>query len=123
MSDPPDFAASPAAPPVPQPTFVLTLDCPDRAGVVHAVTGMLVEQRGNILESQQFGDRAEDRFFMRVKFAVDNPQPAATVLETRRAAFVPVAQRFAMTWELWDATAPYRTLILVSKFAHCLNDL
>ncbi len=100
-------------------TFVLTLTCPDRAGIVHAVTGLLVEQHGNILESQQFDDLAEGRFFMRVKFAVDR---GATVTSLR-AAFAPVAERFAMTWELWPADAPYRTLILVSKFSHCLNDL
>ena len=100
-------------------TFVLTLTCPDRAGIVHAVTGLLVEQHGNILESQQFDDLAEERFFMRVRFAVDRD---ATV-ESLRAAFAPVAERWGMVWELWAATAPYRTLILVSKFSHCLNDL
>ena len=48
------------------PTYVLTLTCPDRAGIVHAVSGLLVEQGGNIVESQQFSDLAENRFFMRV---------------------------------------------------------
>ena len=105
------------------PTFVLTLLCPDRPGLVHAVTGLLVEQHANILESQQFDDLAEDRFFMRVKFAVDSASPVPELLETLRSAFAGVAERFSMTWELWDATAPYRTLILVSKFSHCLNDL
>ncbi len=100
-------------------SFVLTLDCPDRPGIVHAVSGLLVEHRGNILESQQFDDLAEGRFFMRVRFAVEGD---ATV-DSLRAAFAPVAERFAMTWELWAADAPYRTLILVSKFSHCLNDL
>ena len=110
------------------PTYVLTLVCPDRAGIVHAVTGVLVEQHGNILESQQFDDLAEDRFFMRVTFAVDRPdEPSASggpePLAALRAAFAPVAGRFEMTWDLWEATAPYRTLIMVSKFSHCLNDL
>jgi formyltetrahydrofolate deformylase len=103
------------------PSFVLTLTCPDRAGIVHAVTGLLVEQRGNILESQQFGDLAENRFFMRVRFAVEGA--GAETLERLRSAFAPVAERWGMTWEFWDAGAPYRTLILVSKFSHCLNDL
>jgi formyltetrahydrofolate deformylase len=100
-------------------TFVLTLLCPDRAGIVHAVSGLLVEHGGNIWESQQFDDLAEDRFFMRVKFAVQ----AGEDLDSLRTAFAPVAQRFEMTWELWEASAPYRTLILVSRFSHCLNDL
>ncbi len=112
MSEPTAPSASPSS-------YVLTLVCPDRAGIVHAVSGLLVEQRGNILESQQYDDLAEDRFFMRVKFAVGG----GSSLEALRAAFTPVAERFAMTWELWEAAAPFRTIILVSRFSHCLNDL
>jgi formyltetrahydrofolate deformylase len=108
-------AASIAAPS----SYVLTLVCPDRAGIVHAVTGMLVEHDGNIVESQQYGDWSEGRFFMRVRFAVD-PDPG---IEALRAAFTPIAESFGMWWELWEAAAPYRTLILVSRFSHCLNDL
>jgi formyltetrahydrofolate deformylase len=111
-------------PPAAAPSFVLTLWCPDQAGIVHAVTGMLVERHGNIVESQQFSDLAEDRFFLRVKFAVDDPSSAdGDLLDVLRKAFAPVAERFDMTWNLWEAAAPYRTLILVSKFSHCLNDL
>jgi formyltetrahydrofolate deformylase len=99
--------------------YVLTIVCPDRAGIVHAVSGFLVEHGGNILESQQFDDLAEQRFFMRVKFAIDGPD----TLESLRPAFTSVAERWGMAWELWEASAPYRPLILVSKFSHCLNDL
>jgi formyltetrahydrofolate deformylase len=106
------------------PTYVLTLVCPDRAGIVHAVTGTLVQWQGNIVESQQFGDPTQGRFFMRVKFAVDDHTSAkGDLLDALRQSFVPVAERFDMTWNLWEAAAPYRTLILVSKFRHCLNDL
>jgi formyltetrahydrofolate deformylase len=106
------------------PSFVLTFRCPDRAGIVHAVTGMLVERHGNILESQQFSDLAEDTFFMRVTFSVDDPAAAGEdLLASLRADFTRVAERFDMTWNLFEAAAPYRTLILVSKFSHCLNDL
>ncbi len=103
----------------PSSTYVLTIICPDRPGIVHAVTGFLVDQGGNILESQQFDDLDEDRFFMRVRFAAGPP----TTLEQMRADFEETAQAFAMRWELWDATTPYRTLVMVSKFGHCLNDL
>ncbi len=102
--------------------YVLTLACPDRAGIVHAVTGVLVEQGGNILESQQFGDLAQQRFFMRVTFEVAGADRAGT-LAALRAAFGPVASRWGMSWELRDAATPYRTLIMVSRFSHCLNDL
>ncbi len=113
---------APAAPAAAS-TFVLTLLCPDRPGIVHAVSGLLVEQHGNILESQQYDDLAEHRFFMRVRFAVDGSPGGEAGLAALRAAFAPVAEQFGMTWELWLAASPYRTLILVSKFSHCLNDL
>ncbi|WP_369227563.1 formyltetrahydrofolate deformylase [Streptomyces sp. R39] len=108
--------------PRPQPgrEFVLTLSCPDRAGLVHAVTGFLVAHGGNILESQQFDDRLQDRFFMRVHFDVPD---GAVLLEELRTGFVPVAEEHRITWRLNDASTPTRTLIMVSKFGHCLNDL
>ena len=100
-------------------TYVLTLSCPDRPGIVHAVSGFLVERGANIVESQQFGDRLTDRFFMRIGFVVD----AAGGAEGLRAAFAAVAERFAMAYEVWAAAVPTRTLIMVSKHLHCLNDL
>jgi formyltetrahydrofolate deformylase len=100
--------------------FVLTLRCPDQPGIVHAVSGFLFEHSGNIIQSQQFGDAETGRFFMRVHVETTDP---AVGIEELRAGFVPVADRFAMTWELWMAGAPYRTLVMVSKFGHCLNDL
>jgi formyltetrahydrofolate deformylase len=99
--------------------FVLTLSCPDRPGIVHAVSGYLVDQGANIVESQQFGDRLTSRFFMRIAFATATPTDAGPL----REAFAPTAQRFGMHFELWAADAPYRTLIMVSKHLHCLNDL
>ncbi|WP_457205353.1 formyltetrahydrofolate deformylase [Nocardioides sp. P5_C9_2] len=105
---------------VPAPShYVLVLSCPDRPGIVHAVSGFLVERGGNIVESQQFGDRLTDRFFMRIDFVVDG----AATADSLRDDFSGVAGRFDMTFELWGATAPYRTLIMVSKHLHCLNDL
>jgi len=100
--------------------YVLILDCPDVPGIVHAVSGFLVTHSGNIVESQQFDDRLNDRFFMRVRFETLDGDPG---LEQLRSGFTAVAERFGMTWHLWDARSPYRTLIMVSKFGHCLNDL
>ncbi len=105
---------------VPAGDFVLTIVCPDRPGIVHAVTGFLVRHGGNIIESQQFDDRLVDRFFMRIDFEVDQPGLTAGQL---RAEFGPIAAEFQMDFELWDATAPYRTLVMVSRQLHCLNDL
>ena len=100
--------------------FVLTLVCPDRPGIVRAVSGFLVEHGGNIRESQQFGDRITDLFFMRIDFEVADHSLTAEAL---REAFTGIAGEFTMTYELWAARAPYRTLIMVSKQLHCLNDL
>ncbi len=100
--------------------FVLILRCPDRPGIVHAVTGFLVEQSANIIQSQQYGDAETGRFFLRVQFEVLENHPT---VEDLQAGFGPVADRFAMTWEMWEASARYNTLIMVSKFGHCLNDL
>ncbi len=99
--------------------YVLTLSCPDRPGIVHAVSGFLVERGANIVESQQFGDRLTDRFFMRIGFDAETAAGA----DSLRSEFATVAERFEMVFELWAATAPYRTLIMVSKHLHCLNDL
>ncbi|MFF8845622.1 formyltetrahydrofolate deformylase [Streptomyces sp. NPDC015127] len=108
--------------PRPQPgrEFILTLSCPDQAGLVHAVTTYLVSHSGNILESQQFDDRLQDRFFMRVHFDVSDP---GISLEDLRTGFGPVAETYRITWQLHDASTPTRALIMVSKFGHCLNDL
>jgi formyltetrahydrofolate deformylase len=100
--------------------FVLTIVCPDRPGIVHAVSGFLVRHGGNIVESQQFDDRLDDRFFMRIDFEVTENGVTADGL---RAEFASIAAEFDMSYELWDAKAPYRTLIMVSKHLHCLNDL
>jgi formyltetrahydrofolate deformylase len=110
-------SASPAGNPLGD--FVLRLVCPDRPGIVHAVTGWLGQHGGNIVESQQFGDALVGRFFMRIGFTVDR----ATVAEELRSDFARVAEAFGMEFELWSSVAPYRTLIMVSKHLHCLNDL
>jgi formyltetrahydrofolate deformylase len=98
-------------------SWVLTLSCPDRPGIVHAVSGVLVECGGNITESQQFGDPGTGIFHMRVQ--VDT----AAEQERLRAAFAVVAERFSMTWRLDVVGRPVRTVVLVSRAGHCLNDL
>ena len=96
--------------------LVLTLSCPDGPGIVHAVTGVIAKLSGNITESQQFGDPGTGLFHMRV-------QVESVAQESLEPAFGPVAERFAMTWRLDVVGRPVRTLVLVSKAAHCLNDL
>jgi formyltetrahydrofolate deformylase len=97
--------------------YVLTLSCPDRPGVVAAVAGLLAERGCNITESQQFGDREAQRFFMRVQVAA--PQAEDEI----RAAFAALAPEFGMVFQVRDVARRPRVLIMVSRFGHCLNDL
>jgi formyltetrahydrofolate deformylase len=97
--------------------WVLSLSCPDGPGIVHAVSGALADHRGNITESQQFGDPDTGLFFMRV--AVTSGAPRGEI----EAAMGALATRFGMTWRLDVAGRPMRTMVLVSKAAHCINDL
>jgi formyltetrahydrofolate deformylase len=99
---------------------VLTLDCREAPGIVHAVSGFLLEHGCDIVDNQQFGERSEGHFFMRVHFASDGD---ASTAEALRAAFAPVADRFGMSWRLEPQGSKRRVLIMVSKFGHCLNDL
>jgi formyltetrahydrofolate deformylase len=98
--------------------YILTLSCPDRTGIVHAVSGFLLERGGNIEEAAQYSDPATGLFFMRVQFACGAMNDAD--LRTQLVSF---AAPFQMTWNLHSTIQPMRTVILVSKEGHCLNDL
>ncbi len=98
--------------------FILTLSCPDRMGIVHAVSGFLMERNGNIEEAAQYSDPATGLFFMRVQFACD--QLTHDELKTQLAAF---AEPFAMNWKLHSTQDAMRTVIMVSRDGHCLNDI
>ncbi len=97
--------------------WILTLVCDDRPGIVHAISGAIVEAAGNITESQQFSSDDTGRFFMRLQVQSAAPR------ESFEAALAPVTERYGMTWELDVVGRPLRTLVLVSTAGHCLNDL
>jgi formyltetrahydrofolate deformylase len=99
-------------------TYVLTLSCPDRPGIVHAVSGFLLERGGNIEEAAQYNDHDTGLFFMRVQFACDQ-----LTFEDLKVQLKFFAEPFKMTWKLHARTEPMRTVILVSREGHCLNDL
>jgi formyltetrahydrofolate deformylase len=97
--------------------WILTLVCKDQPGIVHAVSGAIVEARGNITESQQYSSADTGTFFMRLQ--VESSIDVAGF----EAAIAPVTTRYGMTSQLDVVGRPLRTLVLVSKAAHCLNDL
>jgi formyltetrahydrofolate deformylase len=99
--------------------YVLTLSCPDRPGIVAAVSQFVTERNCSIVESEQYGDRESGVFYMRVQFEPTGDEQ----LPSLQAAFGDVATPFAMSWRLTDAARKQRVLIMVSKFGHCLNDL
>ena len=100
------------------PAYVLTLSCPDRLGLVHAVSGFLLEHGGNIEEAAQFNDHDTGLFFMRVQFACERHDQAT--LRERLQAF---AEPHQMRWSLHATAEPLRAVIMVSREGHCLNDL
>jgi formyltetrahydrofolate deformylase len=97
---------------------ILTLSCEDKPGIVARVTGNLYEAGANILEAQQFDDTESGKFFMRVVL-----DPGSGDEATLRSAFAPVAEQFGMEWNMRDASKKRRTVLMVSKFDHCLGDL
>jgi formyltetrahydrofolate deformylase len=99
-------------------THVLTLSCPDRAGLVHAVSGWVVSAGGNILDSQQFSDIAEEMFYLRLHVDFGGAD-----LSELQAGFAPIAETHAMDVRFTVAETPVRTLVMVSREGHCLNDL
>ena len=116
MTDP-TTASSAAAPAAPTTHWTLTLVCDDAPGIVHAISGAVVEAGGNITESAQFSSHDTGTFFMRLQ--VEAPGERAA-FESRLA---PVVERYGMQHELDVVGRPTRTLVLASKAAHCLNDL
>ncbi|WOK35766.1 formyltetrahydrofolate deformylase [Sphingomonas sp. C3-2] len=98
---------------------ILTLSCPDERGIVAAVAGFLATQDCNILESAQYDDLESNRFFLRMLFASETGVSG----DTLRAGFAATARRYNMDWQISDASHRPRTILMVSRFGHCLNDL
>jgi formyltetrahydrofolate deformylase len=101
--------------------YILTLSCPDRPGIVHAVSGFLVEQGGNIVDAAYFNDAGTSLFFARIEFEILK-SPAEDVGGLTRA-FEPIARDFSMQARFNPVGARMPTLIMVSQLGHCLNDL
>ena len=99
-------------------TFTLTLSCPNRTGIVRAVSGYLFERGCDIGEHRQFDDPVHDRLFMRTQ--VTAPDDAGLAEMSR--GFASVATEFQMTYD-FSASRNARVLVMVSKLGHCLNDL
>ena len=105
---------------MPDHQFVLTLSCPDRPGIVSAVSTFLAHNGQNILDAQQFNDVETGHFFMRVVFTAADLAVALPALQT---GFGAIADRFKMDWRMRDRATRQRVMLLVSKSDHCLADI
>jgi formyltetrahydrofolate deformylase len=100
--------------------YIFTGTCRAGSGVVAAVTGYLAERNCYICALEQFDDESTDIFFMR---AVFRPQHGSPEIDEIRRAFASVAAEFDMQWQIHDPKVPVKTLIMVSKYDHCLDDI
>ena len=98
--------------------FVLTLSCPERPGIVHAVTSFLFEHGCDIVEHQQFDDAVRGQLFLRTEFVCAEDTDCARL----SADFAAVAEEFGMSFQVCGGR-PQRVVVMVSKLGHCLNDL
>ena len=104
-----------------QPTYILTVRCPDRRGIVAALTTCLSALECSIIEAHQHQDVGSGTFFMRAVFTADGETPVPS--EGLTSALAPIAARFDMDLRIFDTAARPRVLVMVSKFGHCLYDL
>jgi formyltetrahydrofolate deformylase len=102
------------------PEYILTLSCLDQRGIVHRVSGFLADHGCNIIDSAQFGDAESRLFFMRVHFSLDDDGISDAQL---RADFAALGETMQLDWQMRDARAKPRVVLMVSKIGHCLNDL
>jgi formyltetrahydrofolate deformylase len=100
--------------------YTLTISCPDRAGIIAAVSSFIAQHGGFIVEASYHTELEVQRFFMRQEIRADSLPFEA---EEFRRRFAPLAGEFGMTWQLSDSAQKKRLVILVSKQDHCLDDL
>ncbi|HEX3947273.1 MAG TPA: formyltetrahydrofolate deformylase [Acidimicrobiales bacterium] len=100
--------------------FILTVTCPDRVGIVAAVSGFIAGHGGWVLEAAQHGDLSTGRFFLRIETIADSLPFGPEELGER---FAPVAGELEMDWTLTDTDVRKRVVLLVSREPHCLADL
>lgn len=100
--------------------YTLTISCPDRAGIIAAVTGFIAQHGGFIVEASYHTDLETQRFFMRQEILADSLPFDANEFRRR---FAQLSDAFEMTWQLSDSARKKRLVILVSRQDHCLNDL
>lgn len=106
-----------------EPTYTLTIACPDRVGIVAAVSGFIAARGGWIVEANHHADPTTQRFFMRNVLRASSLAERGITLADFKREFAAIAAQFAMDWSITDAAVKKRVVILVSRYDHCLVDL
>jgi len=100
--------------------YTLIISCPDRVGIIAAVSGFVALHNGWIVEASYHTDLEAQRFFMRQEILADS---LPFDLDEFHAQFSGLAGEFGMDWRISDSVRKKRVIILVSRQDHCLNDL
>ena len=100
--------------------YILTTACPDKPGLVAAISGFLADSGCSVDEAAFFLDRESGRFYGRSVFTIERDGVNADMIGTW---FGQVAHKYDMEWDIFDTSSPMKVMIMVSKFDHCLNDL
>ena len=100
--------------------FIFTGTCRAGTGVVAAITGYLANRNCYICSLEQFDDESTGKFFLRSVFRLQQNSPP---VDDVRQGFDAIAKKFSMDWQIHDPNVAVKTLILVSKYDHCLDDI
>ena len=100
---------------------ILLLHCPDQPGIISEVTKFITDNQGNIIYLDQYVDREDSMFFMRIEWQLDCFRiPREKISEYLSTLYAP---RYQMTFNLYFSDERPRMAIFVSKMSHCLYDL
>lgn len=100
-------------------SYVLTVQCQSRRGIVAAISTKLADLGANITDAAQYDDPGTGQFFMRVTFFSET----GADMDTLTKGFAPVGDEFGMDWAIRDQAEKMKVILMVSRFGHCLNDL
>ena len=102
--------------------IILVINCPDKAGIIAAVSTFLFKRKFNILESSQYKDSKNNQFFMRVCFTNLNNIKIIS-LNNLKKDFLNISKKYNMNFSFFDMSKKQKVLVMVSKFGHCLNNI
>ena len=102
--------------------IILVINCPDKAGIIAAVSTFLFKRKFNILESSQYKDSKNNQFFMRVCFT-NLDKTKVISLNSLKKDFLNISKKYTMEYDFFDMSKKQKILVMVSKFGHCLNNI